>query len=225
MSGTIVGMVVQSLTSVDPGFALDLFQTACLDGIAITQTNGNHPNATASQQTGKYWTITPSPPSCTSGYSGFLTLPTSFTPTSSSSVCRYTGSGTSWDCAQNGFTSSTVSRWGITQFSDWAAATSPPTAVKLSRLTAIARPEGIAVRWRARTETGVLGFNLYRSQRARPAKLNRTLIPSVFGGTSSGRTYAWLDRTARPGVRYVYRLQAVSVDGTRAWLGKVLASE
>ena len=214
---------MQTLTDVDPGFALDLFHTGCLDGLTITQTNTNHPNATASQQTGKYWTITPSPASCSSGYSAFLTLPTSFTPNSSSSVCRYTGTGTSWDCAQNGFTASSVSRWGITQFSDWAAATSAPTAVKLSRLAARTRAGGVAVSWKTASEIELVGFNLYRQQRGKLVKLNRLLIPSVFGGTTSGHGYSFLDRSARRGATYTYRLQAVGLGGTRAWLGTAVA--
>jgi hypothetical protein len=137
--GAIHGMITQRRIDVDPYFDLNVFHTGCLDGVTTTQTNSTHPNATASQQPGKYWTVTPSPPSCTSGYSGFLTLPTSFTPNSASSVCRYAGPRSGWDCAQNGFTSASVSRWGITHFSDWAAATGAPTAVRLSRAAPAAR--------------------------------------------------------------------------------------
>ena len=219
-SSAILGMVAQTLTDVDAGFALDLFHTGCLDGLAITQTNSNHPNATAPQQTGKYWTITVSPVGCTSGYSAFLTLPTSFTPNSSSSVCRYTGTGTSWECAQNGFTASSVSRWGITQFSDWAASTSGPTAVKLSRLAARTRAGGVAVSWQTASEIELVGFNLYRQQRAKLVKLNRLLIPSVSGGTPHGHAYSFLDRSAPSGKRTLrYKLQAVTLDGTRSWIG------
>jgi hypothetical protein len=217
-------MVKQTLTAVETGFALDLFQTGCLRGITVTQTNRNHPNASASLQTGKYWTIIPSPPGCNSGYSAFLTLPTSFTPDASSKVCRYTGTGTSWDCAQNGFTPTTVSRWGIAQFSDWAVSTGAPTAVRLLRLSASARPAGVLVRWRTRSERGIVGFNLYRSHGGNRARLNRAPIPSVFGGTARGHAYSFLDRSARRGVRYAYRLQAVGVDGTRTWLGTAVAT-
>jgi hypothetical protein len=221
--GTIVGMVVQTLSDVDAGFALDLFQTGCLDGVTISQTNTNHPNATASQQTGKYWTITPSPAGCTSGYSAFLTLPTSFGPDASSKVCRYTGTGTTWDCAQNGFTASSVSRWAITEFSDWATAMGQPTAVRLASLVARARAGGIAVTWRTESEIDVLGFNVYRQHRGKLTKLNRTLIPSVFGRTTSVRAYLFLDRSVRRGVSYTYRLQAVSRAGSHTWLGTAVA--
>jgi hypothetical protein len=54
-------------------------------------------------------------------------------------------------------------------------------------------------------------------------KLNGALIPSVFGGTTRGHAYSFLDRSARRGVKYAYRLQAVSLDGTRSWLGTAVA--
>ena len=54
-------------------------------------------------------------------------------------------------------------------------------------------------------------------------KLNRTLIPSVFGGTTSGHTYSWLDRRA-PNRIATYRLQAVSLSGKRSWVGSTVVS-
>jgi hypothetical protein len=75
---------------------------------------------------------------------------------------------------------------------------------------------GITLRWRTRSESGLVGFNLYRSD---VGKVNRTLIPSVFGGTTRGHTYSFLDRKARRGLTYTYRLQAVGRDGSRTWLG------
>jgi hypothetical protein len=119
-NGTILDMVPVTVTAVDAGFALDLFDTGCLEGVTVEQTRTDHPNAGAAQQTGAYWTVTPVPASCTSGFSGSLTLPTSFQADAGSQICRYLGVGTSWDCDQNGFASSSVSRWGITQSGDFA---------------------------------------------------------------------------------------------------------
>jgi hypothetical protein len=221
--GTILGLITQTLNDVDPGFALDLFQTGCLDGVTITQTNSNHPNATASQQTGKYWTITASPATCTSGYSAFLTLPTSFTPDAGSQVCRYTGSGMTWHCARNGFTTSSVSRWNVTQFSDWAASTSLPTVVRLSSLQAVAGPGAVSVRWRAGNEVGIVGFNVYRARGPSGpwTRLNKTLIRSR--GAREGSPYLWLDGRARAGAAHWYRVAAVNVSGFEVPLGAVRA--
>jgi hypothetical protein len=54
-------------------------------------------------------------------------------------------------------------------------------------------------------------------------KLNGKLIASVYGGTTRGHAYSFLDRRTRSGVGYTYRLQAVSLGGTRAWLGTAVA--
>jgi hypothetical protein len=82
-----------------------------------------------------------------------------------------------------------------------------PTAIKVLRLVARARPGGIVVSWQTASERDRLGFNLHRQRRGKPAKLNRVLIPSVFGGTTTAHSYSWLDRNAQGGVNYSYRLQ------------------
>ena len=61
--GRTVGCVVGN------NFGVDLFEPGCLHALTVTQTNSNHPSATPAQQTGRYWTITPYPAGCTSGYS------------------------------------------------------------------------------------------------------------------------------------------------------------
>ena len=99
-----------------------------------------------------------------------------------------------------------------------ATFTLPPTAARIAGLTAGPGRGGEFVSWRTASETDVLGFNLYRERGGRVVKVNRRLIASVFGGTVTGHSYSWLDRTA-PAGRLVYRLQAVSLDGSRAWLG------
>jgi hypothetical protein len=117
-SGTILGMAQQTLTDVTLGFALDIVTDAgCLVTLSAQEFAMNHPNATEFQQTMRYWTLGSG--SCTSGFTGSLTLPTIFIPDANDNVCRYTG--TDWNCAANSFTASTITRDGITEFSDWAA--------------------------------------------------------------------------------------------------------
>lgn len=99
----------------------------------------------------------------------------------------------------------------------------PPTAVRLISLTAERRPGGVVLHWRTATETETLGFNVYCEQRGRLIKLNRSLIPSASEGSTSGHGYSWLDRRADAQATR-YRLQAVSVGGTRSWLGSARAA-
>jgi len=110
---------------------------ACLTGITIQRYNANHPNATSAIQTGHWWEITPV--GCTSGFNVDLTLPTDFTPDANSKVCRWNsgGPGSQWDCAVNSSTASSITRNGVTGFSQWAAGNnSGPTAITLNSLTA-----------------------------------------------------------------------------------------
>lgn len=94
-----------------------------------------------------------------------------------------------------------------------------PTAVSLSSFSAVrTRGGGVLVRWRTVSQSRTLGFNVYRQAKGGLVKLNRALIPSVFGGTANGHDYSWLDRNAPRGAAR-YRLQAVNLDGTRSWVG------
>ena len=97
-----------------------------------------------------------------------------------------------------------------------------PTAVRITRASATRTARGVLVRWRTATETQTLGFNVYRDQRGKLVKLNRTLIRSL-GGAARGHAYSWLDRNG-PGGRVTYRLQAIGRDGTRTWLGSAAAA-
>ncbi|HNB51730.1 MAG TPA: hypothetical protein PK530_07295, partial [Anaerolineales bacterium] len=133
--GTILGMAQQTLTNVSSGFALNIFSdSGCMVTLTAEQFNTNHPMATVPLQTGRYWTLGSG--TCTSGFSGSLTLPVLFTPDANDKVCRYPGSGPDWNCAANSFTATTITRIGITSFSDWTGGNdADPTALVLESLT------------------------------------------------------------------------------------------
>ena len=98
-----------------------------------------------------------------------------------------------------------------------------PTAVSVRSFTADRTLRGVTLRWHTAHETTVVGFNVYRHQRSKLVKVNRTLIPSVSRGTASGHRYSWLDRRATRGDA-TYRLQAVSLSGKRSWIGTAVAA-
>jgi hypothetical protein len=95
---------------------------------------------------------------------------------------------------------------------------SVPTVAAVASIHGVRTRSGVLLRWRTAQESAVLGFNVYRQQRGKLVKLNRTLIPSVFAGTASGHAYSWLDRNALRGAAR-YRLQAMSLDAKRSWIG------
>jgi len=97
----------------------------------------------------------------------------------------------------------------------------PSTAVTVSGLMASSGRGGISVRWRTSSETGLLGFNVYRRAGGRSARLNSVLIRVANRPTGSG--YTFLDRSAPPTGTVRYRLQVVRLDGTAIWSGTVTA--
>jgi len=116
--------------------------------ITIGRHDGNHPNRSGADATkgagwGTYWTITPVGTGTVD-----VTLPTTFTPDANDKVCRYTGTGTTWDCARTTNTSNTITRDGVTTFSDWAAGNEVgPNAVTLNSLDAKAAPDNSTAGW------------------------------------------------------------------------------
>jgi hypothetical protein len=119
------------------------------------------------------------------------------------------GSCTSWTrtptCVGGAFPPDQVFRLG-------GAVANPPTAVRLASLSAKRTPAGVAVSWRTGAETNVLGFDLWRraDTAGRWTKLNARLIRTHGPGSA----YRYLDRTARPGIRYAYKLETLRLDGS-----------
>jgi len=92
-----------------------------------------------------------------------------------------------------------------------------PSAVTLRSASAATTAKGILVRWRTGSEYDLLGFHVYRSRAHSWRRLTHTLITAK--GTTSGASYRYLDRTAKRGISYRYRIKAVRQDGTAAWFG------
>ena len=96
------------------------------------------------------------------------------------------------------------------------ASSQDPLAVALAAFTAAATPVGVTLAWETVSETDNAGFNVYRAaSEAGPwTRVNAALIPAATPGASSGHAYTWIDATATPGAAYVYRLEAVALDGS-----------
>jgi hypothetical protein len=95
----------------------------------------------------------------------------------------------------------------------------PPTAVALASFGALPSRQHVVVHWRTVSEASLLGFNVFRVDGKRTARLNHALIPAKSAATVADGAYRLVDRSVRPGRQYTYRLQAVSLSGSRAWVG------
>jgi hypothetical protein len=94
-----------------------------------------------------------------------------------------------------------------------------PLAVTVASFSAQSRSRGVLLQWRTGTEADLLGFKVYRSRGHSWQNLTRSLIGAK--DSVSGAAYRFLDRTAKRGGAYSYRIKAVNRDGTASWFGPV----
>jgi hypothetical protein len=92
-------------------------------------------------------------------------------------------------------------------------------AVTMAGMSARSAKGGVLVRWRTGTEVDLLGFHVYRSRGHSWRRITHSLIAAK--GSVSGASYRFLDRKARRGVPYRYRIKAFNSDGTSEWFGPV----
>jgi len=135
-------VAVNTAYTFDKNSSVVITTTATLGNLSclyVDEMELNHPNATAGLQTGRYWLIRGLQSDKVTDATGFssvnLTLPTTFTPDDKDKLCRYNGAV--WDCAMSSFTTNTITRNGVTAFSDWTVGNNVgPTAVMLASLSA-----------------------------------------------------------------------------------------
>jgi hypothetical protein len=91
-----------------------------------------------------------------------------------------------------------------------------PTAVTLYNFTAVSAQPGVRLLWSTATEVDNLGFNLYRRPLAGGdfVQINPSLIVSQSPGQLMGADYTWLDETADAQESYLYRLDALDLNGS-----------
>ncbi|MBN1657085.1 MAG: hypothetical protein JXA93_01725 [Anaerolineae bacterium] len=90
-----------------------------------------------------------------------------------------------------------------------------PTAVTLASFQARAEGHAARLTWETVSEVDVLGFNLYRSERAGDVgeRLNRDLLPCQACGTPGGAAYSKLDPGIVPGTEYYYTIEVIGMSG------------
>jgi hypothetical protein len=89
-----------------------------------------------------------------------------------------------------------------------------PTAVTLLSFSARAAAGRVELSWRTASESGIAGFNVFRTGPSDTVKVNRGLVAA---GGIFGARHRLVDRTGHPGTTYAYRLQTVHLDGRREW--------
>ena len=101
---------------------------------------------------------------------------------------------------------------------------STPTAVNLISFTAVDTAEGALIQWETASETDNLGFNLYRAdtEDGERVLLNSSLIPTNMPpGSPIGAAYEYLDTTAAAGQTYFYWLEDMDLAGVSTLHGPV----
>jgi hypothetical protein len=109
---------------------IDITIQGTLSNLSVTRTESNPPSAPFNIDTGRFWDIVPTG----SGYTVNLTLLHSLPveePTLK--VCRYTGSGSIWECARTSSTPTTITQDGITTLSLWAIGRTIESGISLNK--------------------------------------------------------------------------------------------
>lgn len=114
--------------------------------------------------------------------------------------------------------------WGRVDAVAAVAEALTPTAVTFASFAAGGTRAGVSLRWRAATQIGQLGFNVWRSTEParRYQRLNRSLIVAKPLG-AAGASYRYVDRAAARGRTYVYKVEAVGLTRRSSWAGPVRA--
>jgi hypothetical protein len=94
------------------------------------------------------------------------------------------------------------------------------TAVTLASASASRTSKAVLLRWRTGTEVDLLGFQVYRSRGGHFwRRVSHSLIAAK--GSVDGASYRFVDRPARRGVAYRYRIKAIDRDGAASWFEPV----
>jgi hypothetical protein len=98
-----------------------------------------------------------------------------------------------------------------------------PTAVTLASFTGSSQPNRVQLDWATGTETGLVGFNLYRSetQGGVKQKLNASLIQAKTPGGLIGNSYQFQDGSVVSGKTYSYWIELVMQEGGNQDYGPV----
>lgn len=188
--------------------SINVTATGALSNLRVERIDSNHPNAAPPQQTGRYWSITPT----NGGYTANLTLPRN--NGGNPSVCKYSGTGTVWACVTDSQTANTVTQNGITAFSDWAVGNNSPTSAILTAFSAKAKSSTrVKVKWETGSTMGVIGFNVQRATKRTGAY--KTLKSVTADPTDPiGHAYKFVDKTVKSGKAYFYRIEILKADNT-----------
>ncbi|NLF11917.1 MAG: hypothetical protein GX597_09015 [Anaerolineaceae bacterium] len=100
------------------GVTVDVVTPGSLSALVVARRDQDHPQAHPTTATGRYWRITPTG----SGYTAGLTLP--HAGLADPYASRYLGSN--WDWGRDTYDAGSVTRGGITAFSEWAVSEGAP---------------------------------------------------------------------------------------------------
>jgi hypothetical protein len=166
-----------------------------LSSLDVTRRDQSFAGAPAPMQTGKYWTITPTG----GGYNATVTLP--HAGLADPSVCRNMGGW--WDCARSSFDGTTVTRSGISAFSDWAVGSAVPAPVAPAPVAASLNSPNTRLNW-THMPADAGGYQVWWSSDpyfAPGTGPNNALVSAPTATFSQAET---------PGVNYYYVVRGVN---------------
>ncbi len=97
--------------------------------------------------------------------------------------------------------------------------TSCPTAARIESFRGTGNARNVRLKWRTATELDVVSFNVWRTtaRNGTFTQLNSAPVLVANPGSLTGTKYIYLDKTAKAGKVYLYKLELVGVGGTLEW--------
>lgn len=94
-----------------------------------------------------------------------------------------------------------------------------PTSATLISFTAKPNAKGVVSKWETGTESQVIGFNVWRSQKRSGAyeKVNKKLLAAKNIGQLSGAAYRFQDKKVEAGKTYFYKIEIVTATQAPEW--------
>ena len=105
-------------------------------------------------------------------------------------------------------------------FIDSTLSVGAATLIELSSFTATSKLEKIVLEWETASELDNVGFNLWRStaEEGEYIKINSRIIEAE-GGATLRAEYSYSDSTAKPGIKYYYKLEDIDTRGNSTFHG------
>jgi len=185
--------------------------TAGTGTFTVKATQGAHPNASGTDVLQRYWTLASSGITTADLTFQYLEGDVGTGQEANYELARYDGS---WHFpgAFVNTTTHSVSKSGVSTFSDWTCGISSALPIQMASFAAnVVRNNQVEVAWRTVSETNNYGFEIYR-KRGDAGQWAKVSFVQGHGTTLAPQSYTYVDAGLSFG-KYYYQIKQIDLDG------------